>query len=80
MMAVLIRNSGLLLVNDTKRVIKSQNTDSVDGIVPMVAVIIMYEMVVQNIAISVPLGMATVGFWKVNDIFSMCRNITVCVR
>lgn len=46
----------------------------------MVAVIIMYEMVVQNIAISVPLGMATVGFWKENDIFSMCRNSMVCVR
>lgn len=80
MMAILIRNSGLLLVNDIKRVIKSQNTDLVDGIVPMVAVIIMYEMVVQNIAISVPLGMATVGFWKENDIFSMCRNSMVCVR
>lgn len=30
----------------------------------MVAVMMMYEMVVQNIAIRVPLGMATAGFWE----------------
>lgn len=43
------------------------NTDLVDDVVPMVAAMMMYEMVVQNIAISVPLGMATVGFWEGED-------------
>lgn len=33
----------------------------------MVAVMMIYEMVVQNIAISVPLGMATAGFWEGED-------------
>ncbi len=40
---------------------------STEHIIPMVAVMMMYEMVVQKIAISVPLGMATVGFWEGED-------------
>lgn len=33
----------------------------------------MYEMVVQNIAISVPLGMATVGFWEAGHKRNSCK-------
>lgn len=52
----------------------SLNPEVVDDTVPIVAVMMIYETVVQNIAISVPLGMATAGFWEGEDNACMCRT------